>query len=394
MVERREYMEKLMRWKDKRMIKVVTGVRRCGKSVLLEMFRNKLIENGIERSQCITINFESIESEPYLEYHALNRYILEQLEPGKMNYIFLDEIQLVPEFQRVVDSLYLRKDVDIYITGSNAKLLSGELATLLSGRYIEISMLPLSFKEYYEIVGGDRSKAFRAYYRDGGFPYATALENLSEKMEYLRGIYNTVLLKDLVERKRIADVPLMESITRYVADCIGSIISAKKITDTIVSSGRKVSVNTVSSYLQALVDAYILYPVKRFDIRGKYNLVSMDKYYLVDMGLRTLLMGERVRDIGRILENIIYLELIRRGYEVRIGKMNELEVDFIVTKDGRITYYQVASSILDETTYKREFAPLKAIKDNYPKYVLTMDEFPMGEDGIEQKNIIEFLLGE
>ena len=394
MVRRQEFMNKLLKLKDQRVIKVVSGVRRCGKSTLLEMFREELIASGISPECCIAINFEDIRYEELREYHKLYDYILEHLVPGKKNYIFLDEIQEVPQFQKTVDSLFLREDVDLYLTGSNAYMLSGELATLLSGRYIEISMLPLSFKEYYELKTPDLDKraAFQLYMQKGGFPYSSMLEDDWVRQEYLRGIYNTVLLKDIVARKRITDVPLLEAIVKFLLDNVGNIVAAKKIADTLTSDGRKTTANTVESYIQALKDALILYEAGRYDIKGRQFLKSLEKYYVVDVGLRSLILGERTRDMGHILENLVYLELIRRGYQVYIGKVGNLEVDFIAEKNGEKIYYQVAATILDPATYEREFAPLKAIPDNYPKYVLTLDEFPMGEDGINQKNVIEFFM--
>lgn len=393
-IDRREYLEQLFRWKDQKIIKVVTGVRRCGKSTLLQQFRQHLEKSGISSGQCISINFESLESEKLQEYHALYDHIVSRLVPGKMNYIFLDEIQMVSQFQRAVNSLFLLDHVDIYITGSNAGMLSGELATLLSGRYVEISMLPFSFREYYEIVGGDKAEAFAQYYRAGGFPYLAPIDDPAARREYLQGIYSTVLLKDIVARKKLADVPLLESITRFMADNIGNIVSVKKTADTLSANGRKVSTATVDSYIQALKDAFILYEARRYDIRGKQNLQSLEKYYLVDTGLRTLLLGEQARDVGRILENIVYLELIRRGYNVHIGKMDTLEVDFVAEKGDDRVYFQVSASVMDAATWDREFAPLKKIRDNYPKVVLTLDNLPTGENGIRQVNLIDFLLAE
>lgn len=392
MVRRREYQDKLMSFKDHRIIKVVTGVRRCGKSTLLALFRDDLRALGVEESQFISINFEDLQFEHLRDYHALHSYVLERLMPDRMNYVFLDEIQQVPDFQKAVDSLYLRENVDLYLTGSNAHMLSGELATLLSGRYVEIAMLPLSFREYYEIVGGDQNAAFNAYYRNGGFPYTASIQDQQVTRDYLGGIYHTVLLKDIVERRRVSDVPLLESVIRFLCDNVGNTVSVKKIADSLTSAGRKTTVNTVDNYLQALCDAFILYEAKRYDIKGKQYLQSLSKFYLVDLGLRTYLLGERTRDVGHVLENIVYLELLRRGYRVSIGKMDALEVDFVAEKGDERIYYQVAASILDSATYDSEFAPLKKIADHYPKFVLTMDTLPMGEDGIRQVNIVDFLL--
>lgn len=394
MIRRNKYMNQLHKLKDHHIIKVITGVRRCGKSTLLSMFHNELLSSGISAECCLSVNFEDIQFEFLKDYHKLYEYIIQHLIPDKKNYIFLDEIQAVPEFQKCVDSLFLRENVDIYLTGSNACMLSGELATLLSGRYIEISILPLSFREYYELTGGNQKTAFMNYLQKGGFPYAASLQDNWVHQEYLRGIYNTVLLKDIVERKHISDVPLLESIIRFLLDNIGNIVSAKKIADTLTSDGRKTTAVTVDSYIQALKDAFILYKAERFDVKGRQLLKSLEKYYVIDLGFRNLLLGERSRDYGHIIENVVYFELLRRGYQVYIGKVGTLEVDFIAEKKGEKIYYQVAATILDPATYDREFAPLKAIKDNYPKYVLSMDEFPMGEDGINQKNILDFLLEE
>lgn len=394
MIIRKGYLEKLKLMRDEKVIKVITGVRRSGKSTLMQMYRDFLIADGVKAACCQYINFEDLRWENLKDYHVLYNYILEKLCDNQKNYIFLDEIQIVPEFQKAINSLFLRDDVDIYITGSNAYLLSGELATLLSGRYIELSILPLSFKEYWELVGGEKKTAFRNYYLNGGFPYAATIDNKEVRLEYFRGIYSTVLLKDIVERKRITDVKLLEDVIRFLFDNIGNIVSAKKIADTLNSNGRKTTAGTIDNYIQALKDAFILYEANRYDVKGKQYLKSLEKYYIVDIGLRNLLLGERTRDIGHILENIVYLELIRRGYNVNIGKLDSLEVDFIAQKEDKRIYYQVSASVLEEMTYEREFAPLKKINDSYPKYVLTLDDLPMGEDGIEQKNIIDFLLEE
>ena len=392
MLNRELYMNKLVQWQGHKVIKVVTGVRRCGKSTLLTMFAHKLQEQGTKPEACISINFEDIAFEELREYHKLYEYIINKLQKGAINYIFLDEIQLVPQFEKAIDSLYIRDDVDIYITGSNAYLLSSELATLLSGRYIEINMLPFSFKEYYTLVGGDKRTAFVNYYRKGGFPYTTRLADDETYREYVNGIYSTVLLKDIVGRKNIADVGLLEAIIAFMFDNIGNIVSVKKIADTLTSYGRKTSAATVSTYITALKDAYIIYKAERYDVKGKQYLQSLEKYYLVDMSFRELLLGSRTMDIGHILENIVYLELLRRGYQINVGKVGTAEVDFVAKKGDEKIYYQVSASILDSHTREREFAALRAVKDNYPKFVLTMDDLPMGENGILQKNIIDFLL--
>ena len=392
MVQRTQYMDKLKKMKDKKIIKVITGIRRCGKSTLLLLFCNYLKECGVEDDQIVTINFEDIASEPLLDYRKLHEFVANHLIPGKMSYVFLDEIQNVPQFQKTVDSLFIKDDVDVYMTGSNAQLLSGELATLLSGRYVEISMLPLSFAEYHELVGGDKRDDWNDYFKNGGFPYAALIEDEDIRRDYLMGIYNTVLLKDIVARKRINDVPLLESVIRFLFDNVGCIVSSKKIADSLTSYGRKTTSVTVESYIEALTGAFVLYKAGRYDVKGKQFLKSLEKYYLVDVGLRRMLLGDKNADIGHILENIVYLELLRRGYTVSIGKVDDKEIDFIAVKGSNKLYYQVAASVLDPATYEREITPLKKVTDHYPKVILSMDELPMGEDGINQVNIVDFLL--
>lgn len=392
MVERKQYMEKLRKLQNQQIIKVVTGVRRCGKSTLLKQFQQFLLKSGVSREQIIDINFEAVENEHLLDYHALHDYVTQRLISGKMTYIFLDEIQAVPDFQKAVDSLFIRENTDIYITGSNAHLLSGELATLLSGRYIEIPMLPLSFAEYLELSGLDKHTAWKNYFQNGGFPYAVQIEDDTIRHDYLDGIYHTVLIKDIAARKRINDIGLLESVVKFMFDNIGNIVSSKKIADSLTSFGRKTTPLTAENYVTSLAEAFILYKAERYDIQGKQHLKSLEKYYAVDMGLRQLLLGNRRRDIGHILENIVYLELIRRGYNVSIGKVGELEVDFVAERNGETEYYQVSATVMSEDTFDREIAPLKRIRDNYPKYIITMDELPMDENGIKIINVIDFLL--
>ena len=395
MVLRKQYLDKLKKLKDKEIIKVIEGVRRCGKSTLLKQFQDYLIESGVEPSQIVSINFEDVDYEHLLDYRALHSYVKEHLVAGKMTYVFLDEVQLVPDFQKAVDSLFIKDNVDVYITGSNASLLSGELATFLSGRYISIHMLPLSFTEYCELVGNDRRDAWNSYFLKGGFPYAVQIDDSAIHRDYLSGIYHTVLLKDIVGRNKVQDVPLLESVVRFLFDNVGNIVSPKKIADSLTSYGRKTSSITVENYVQALTNSYILYKASRYDIKGKHHLRSLEKYYLVDLGLRRMLLGDNIdTDIGHILENIVYLELIRRGYAVYIGKVESLEVDFVAESGGERIYFQVSASVLDPNTFAREIMPLQKIQDNYPKYIITMDEIPITKDGIKQVNIIDFLLQE
>lgn len=393
MVKRHQYLEKLKKLKDMQIIKVVTGFRRCGKSTLLLQFQEYLKERGVDDSQIISINFEKLEFEHLLNYKELYSYITERLHPEKMTYIFLDEIQLVEGYQKAVDSLFVRDNVDLYITGSNAQMLSGELATLLSGRFIEIEMLPLSFSEFYELVGGDRRDAWKRYFTNGGLPYTAYINDEDILHDYLLGIYNTVLLKDVVERKKVQDVALLKSVIKFLFDNIGNIVSSKKISDSLVSYGRKTTSVTVENYIESLSEAYVVYEANRYDIKGKQHLKSLEKYYVVDVGLRKLLLGSKNTDIGHTLENIVYLELICRGFAVSIGKIDDLEIDFIAEKDGNKEYYQVSASVLDPATFEREITPLRKVSDNYPKYIITMDEFSSNNEGIRQVNVIDFLLG-
>lgn len=392
MVKRQQYLEKLKKMKDKQIIKVVTGVRRCGKSTLLLQFRDYLMECGVDDSQIIAINFEDLAYEHLLNYKALYSYVTQRLVPGKMTYVFLDEVQAVPDFQKAVDSIFIKENVDVYITGSNAHMLSGELATLLSGRYIEIQMLPLSFAEYYALIGGNRRDAWNAYFRNGGFPYTAQITDDDIRKDYLSGIYNTVLLKDIVARKKVQDVPLLESVIKFLFDNVGNMVSSKKIADTLTSFGRKTTSVTVENYIKALMESFVLYKAGRYDVKGKQHLKSLEKYYLVDVGLRRLLLGDKNADIGHVLENIVYLELIRRGYTVSVGKLGDLEIDFVAESGDDRIYYQVAASVLDPNTFSREIAPLQRIPDHYPKFIISMDEVPMNEDGIRQVNIVDFLL--
>ena len=396
MILREDYLNKLIKLKDTKIIKVITGIRRCGKSTLLEMFREYLLQNGVQKEQITAINFEDMDYSELTDHKRLYSYLKERLIPNKMNYIFLDEIQLVESYQKAVDSLYIKENVDLYITGSNAYMLSGELTTLLSGRYIEMQMLPLSFKEYLDFIGDrtDLSRKYSDYLQFSSFPYAVSLKNdRSLIRDYLSGIYNTVLLKDVVSRKRISDVMLLESVIRFLFDNIGNRWSTKKISDTMTSNGRKISTHTVETYLSALIDSYIIYQAKRYDVKGKQILKTQEKYYIVDIGLRYYLLGNKGVDMGHILENVVYLELLRRGYEVSIGKVDDMEVDFIASNNDGIEYYQVAATVRGADTLDRELKPFKKIADHFPKYLLTLDDDPPTfHNGIRQINALDFLL--
>lgn len=397
MIERKEYLDKLIGFKDKQLIKVVTGIRRCGKSTLFELFRNYLLKNGVTNEQITSINFEDADFEELTDYRKLYKFLSDKLIEDKKNYIFLDEIQNVREFQKAVDSLYIKKNVDLYITGSNAYFLSGELATLLSGRYVEIKMLPLSFKEYLSAFEDktDLTRKFRMYLENGSFPYILQLDNDKKLInDYLEGIYNTVILKDVVTRKNIKDVAVLESIVKFMFDNVGNNASVKKISDTMTSYGRKVTSPTVESYLSGLIDSFILYKVNRFDISGKQYLKTAEKYYVVDLGLKQFLLGTKRQNLGHNLENIVYLELLRRGYEIYVGKIGVNEVDFIAIKNGITEYYQVSQTVMAEETLERELKPLNSIKDHNQKFLITTDEVPLTtHNGIKQINIIDWLLG-
>ncbi len=394
MIERTEYLNFLKKLKDKNIIKVVTGIRRCGKSTLFELYKKYLLENGVNKNQIISLNFENPKDMIFNDWKELYTYIECKLLPDKMNYIFLDEIQVIPNFEKTVDGLFINKNVDLYITGSNSYMLSGELATYLTGRYMQIHMLPLSFKEYLNHYGSDNElKKYNTYIQNGGFPY---LLNLNEDKDlirnYLDGIYNTVLMKDVISRNNIKDTMMLESIIKFIFDNIGQLVSTNKISNTLNSNNRKNSVNTVESYLTNLIDSYIIYKISRYDIKGKEYLKTGDKYYVCDLGLRNYLLGG-VKDYGSILENIIFLELKRRGYEIYIGKYDEEEVDFVIKNNDGIKYIQVALSVRDEDTLKRELTSLKNIKDNYPKYLITLDYDTNDFDGIKQISAIDFLTG-
>ena len=404
-INRENYISILKNFKDQQIIKVLTGIRRCGKSTLLEMFGDYLKENGVEEKQIISINFENADYEELQDRKKLYEYIKARLVIGKKTYVFLDEIQNVPEFEKTVDSLFINKDVDLYITGSNAYLLSSELATLLTGRYIETKMLPLSFKEYMLAFEDktDISRKFRDYLRYSSFPQAVELYKVNPENinMFLDGIYNTVLFKDVMQRKGITDKNVLERVTKYLYDNIGNRTSMKSISDNIEGIEKNSSYNTISNYVDSLIDSYLVFKANRYDIKGKEFLKTQEKYYAVDIGLRYYMLGQGSgRDMGHILENVVYLELLRRGYEVYIGKYDDLEVDFVAKKPENTIYYQVALTTRgegkeDNKILNRELTPLKKINDNYPKYILTLDDdLDADFDGIKKINVLDWLLEE
>lgn len=404
MVERKEYLEHLIQWKDEQVIKVVTGIRRCGKSTLLLQYQEWLKASGVSDEQIVTINFEELEYEELQDYKKLYAYLKDRLCKGKMTYIFLDEIQKVSAFEKVVDSLYVKPQVDLYVTGSNAYMLSGDLATLLTGRYVEIKMLPLSFYEFLEITGSGQEQGLSEYMRDGGLPYVAVMDRTPEKVDtYLEGIYNTVIVKDIEDRqarkesdsdkRKINDILLLKTIARYLASIVGNPVSIRSITDYFISNGRKISPNTVSDYVEALTESFIFYPAERFDIIGKQLLKANRKMYIVDLGLRNHILPRRQYDLGFSLENIVYFELLRRGYRVMIGKIGSTEVDFVAEKQGTYTYFQVTADMTAQETFEREMKPLRRIRDNYEKIVLTGDRLTLGNyDGIQVKYLPDWLL--
>ncbi len=393
------YLTQLISFKDKPLIKVITGLRRCGKSTLLSLFENYLLKIGISKDNIIRMNFESFEFDELTDYKELHTYINKRLNNNyEKYYILLDEVQQISSWEKAINSFLVDADVDIYITGSNAYLLSSELSTLLSGRYVEIKMQPLSFKEYLDFTETENSEnlqeKFNKYIRYGGLPTVVDLmDNPDTIGPFLEGIYNTVMMKDVIERNGVRDAALLESILKYIASNIGSIVSTKKISDYLTSSGRKTNSDTIDNYLKMLENAFIIYRANRYDLKGKMFLKTLEKYYIVDMGIRNRLTGLSNTDYGHILENLVYLELLRRGYKVTIGKVGTLEVDFVATKADEKIYYQVSATILDEQTRGRELRPLQSIPDNYPKYIITSDHtIFIDYSGIKVKNIIDFLL--
>lgn len=398
-IERREYLEWLKSWKERQIIKVVSGVRRCGKSTLFDIYKDWLKDNGVDGSQIISINFESIEFEPLTDYHTLYEYILSRLVSDKMNYIFLDEIQHVQQFEKAVDSLFLKENCDVYITGSNAYFMSGELATVLTGRYVELKMLPLSFREFCTSMENSEAlsnaQKFNVYLSQSSFPYLSKYRNTErEANDYLSDIYNSVLLKDIVARLKISDVTTLENITKFLFHNIGNPVSVAKIVNTLKSQGKGADQKTIGKYLRGLTDSLLLYEAPRYNLKGKMFLTTNSKYYTVDLTLRNMLVRGKDTDIGHILENIVYLELRRRGYEVYVGQFDDIEIDFVAINGEETIYYQVSATTLDENVLQRELVPLQKVRDNYPKYLLTLDEAFGTADygGIKKLNVLEWLL--
>ncbi len=399
---RKEYLDWLIRGKDKQIIKVVSGIRRCGKSTMFEIFRSHLLKTGVSEEQIISINFEDVDFEQLDDYKKLYEYIKPLLNTNKMNYIFLDEIQHVADYQKAVDSLFIKEYCDVYITGSNAYFMSGELATLLSGRYIELQMLPLSFSEFSLGLKGDRAtlsitEKFNLYLEYGSFPYLLKHELFNaDGMEYLNGLHNSVILNDVVARKKINDVTSLKNVVKFIFHNIGNITSISKISNTLKSGGRNIDSKTISKYLEGLCDSLLLYETPKYNIKGKDYLTTANKYYVADIGLRNLLIKGTDNDIGHVMENLAFLELKRRGYSVYVGKIDSFEVDFVAIKGTDIEYYQISATTLDPSTLERELKPFSKLRDNYPKYLLTLDTIaPVANyEGVKKMNFIDWLLGE
>ncbi|MCL1864957.1 MAG: ATP-binding protein [Spirochaetes bacterium] len=421
MIDRPEYLKKLAAWKDKKLIKIITGVRRSGKSTLFKLYQDYLLEHGIMQEQIINLNMEDPSVRSLLDWDKLYDFINAGLLKDKKNYVFIDEIQNVKDFQRAADGLFIKDNVDLYLTGSNSHVLSGEWATMLSGRYIEIHIFPLSFKEYVSAYpyNDTRETMFQRYLENSSFPYSMEFTTGQNRWDtgkirdYLGSIYSTIVLHDVIENKKLRETGRLELVLKYLADNIGNQTSMKKISDVMINDGFKIYPQTIENYLEALRDSYILYRADRYDVKGKKLLKTLYKYYLVDMGFRYFLLGDRQIDTGRMLENVVYLELLRRNRKVYIGKIDTpritediknantdkekpitREIDFVVENDYGTEYYQVAETVLDKKTRDRELAPLNKISDHNPKYMLTKDAAPLtSHNGIKQINVFDWLLG-
>ena len=401
MTKRELYIEKIKPFIDKDIIKVLTGIRRSGKSVMLKLIMEELKQNKIDEKQFININFENLINRELTTADKLHEYILKKAsEIKKKCYIFLDEIQEVKDWEKCINSLRVNEeyDFDIYITGSNAKLLSGELSTYLAGRYVEFVIYPFSFKEFLETLKSIQQdvstrEAFQKYVKFGGMPFLYNLAFEEEaSLQYLKDIYSSIILKDITQRNKIRDTDLLERVISYLIMNVGNNFSATSISKFFKSENRKVSVETILNYIKAAEESFLIYRVSRDDLIGKKVLNVNEKYYIADHGMREAILGSNQRDINQIFENIIYLELLRKGYNVRVGKVDNLEVDFVCTKGNEKIYVQVAYLLASSETIEREFTSLEKIDDNYPKYVISMDEFDMSRNGIIHINIIDFLM--
>lgn len=397
MIARIDYINYLNKFKDMPLIKVISGVRRCGKSTLFLQYIEHLKSNNIDDDHIIFINFEDLEYEEYTNYKTLYNYLNKHIIDSKKYYIFLDEIQNVEKYEKTVDSLLIKGDCDIYITGSNAYMLSSELSTLLSGRYIEIKMFPLSFKEYvsyYKDVNNNYEDLFNKYINSSSYPFSINFKEENLLNKYLEDIYNSIIIKDISLRIKKLDISLLHRIVKFMFDSIGSILSINNIANKLTSDGYKVDNKTVSKYIEVLTESMLFYKVERYDVKGKNILSSLEKYYVVDIGIRQIKLSRNYTDLGHIIENIVYLELMRRNYNVYIGYFTNAEIDFVAIKNGEIEYYQVCLSLLNEEVLKREVKSLKMINDNYPKYIISMDKVGINYniDGIKHINLIDWLM--
>lgn len=401
MIIREDYFEEVLAFRNKQIIKVITGLRRCGKSLFMEQIIAKYLADGIHENQIIYYRLDELENEKLLDYKTLYEIIKARLVDNKKNYIFLDEIQLCLEFQKAVDSLYNKKNTDIYLTGSNSDLLSGEIATLLSGRYITINMQPFSFSEYLkgreenDLPVADLEQCYYDYVRYGSLPFTVQLKSDERNIhQYLNGVYNTILLKDISARHQINDISNLEAVIRFIFANTAIICTSKKISDTLTSGGRKVSQPTVENYMRYLEECFMVYRVERYDIKGKEYLKTLCKYYIADTGLRNMLLGYRNIDSGHILETLVFLELKRRKYEIYTGKIGDMEIDFVAKMPRSITYIQVAESVKDEATLERELKPFRKLKDSYPCVLITLDK-TLNEDfdGVKHINALDFFMG-
>ena len=397
MIARIDYINYLNKFKDMPLIKVISGVRRCGKSTLFLQYIEHLKSNNIDDNHIIFINFEDLEYEEYTNYKTLYNYLNKRIIDSKKYYIFLDEIQNVEKYEKTVDSLLIKGNCDIYITGSNAYMLSSELSTLLSGRYIEIKMFPLSFKEYvsyYKDVNNNYEDLFNKYINSSSYPFSINFKEENLLNKYLEDIYNSIIIKDISLRIKKLDISLLHRIVKFMFDSIGIILSINNIANKLTSDGYKVDNKTVSKYIEVLTESMLIYKVERYDVKGKNILSSLEKYYVVDIGIRQIKLGRNYTDLGHIIENIVYLELMRRNYNVYIGYFTNAEIDFVAIKNGEIEYYQVCLSLLNEEVLKREVKSLKMINDNYPKYIISMDKVGTNYniDGIKHINLIDWLM--
>ena len=397
MIARIDYINYLNKFKDMPLIKVISGVRRCGKSTLFLQYIEYLKSNNIDDDHIIFINFEDLEYEEYTNYKMLYNYLNKRIIDSKKYYIFLDEIQNVEKYEKTVDSLLVKGNCDIYITGSNAYMLSSELSTLLSGRYIEIKMFPLSFKEYvsyYKDVNNNYEDLFNKYINSSSYPFSINFKEENLLNKYLEDIYNSIIIKDISLRIKKLDISLLHRIVKFMFDSIGSILSINNIANKLTLDGYKVDNKTVSKYIEVLIESMLFYKVERYDIKWKNILSSLEKYYVVDIGIRSIKLGRNYSDIGHIIENIVYLELMRRNYNVYIGYFTNAEIDFVAIKNGEMEYYQVCLSLLNEEVLKREVKSLKMINDNYPKYIISMDKVGTNYniDGIKHINLIDWLI--